>query len=92
MNLFQYYSIDECLDTKLVIKKLNELKREGRIDYKIEDQDLIKVKDIDLDEDEIQDLINMFDNNDVFPYLEKDEDDEDDSYLYDDMDDDSYDY
>jgi hypothetical protein len=92
MNLFQYYSIDECLDTKLVIKKLNELKKEGRIDYKIEDQDLIKVKDIDLDEDEIEDLIKLFDSNDVFPYLEKDEDDEDDSYLYDDMDDDSYDY
>jgi hypothetical protein len=91
MNLFQYYSIDECLDTKLVINKLNELKKEGRIDYKIEDQDLIKVKDIDLDEDEIQDLINMFDDNDVFPYLEKDDDDTGDDYLYDDMDD-NYDY
>jgi hypothetical protein len=80
MKLFQYYSLDECSDTKLVTKTLNSLKKEGKIEYKIEEQDIFRIQDIDLDDTEIEDLCDLFDSNDVFPYLEKEEESEDDSF------------
>ena len=42
---------------------------------------------LDLDENEINDLVELFDENDVFPYPDYQEDDEDDDYYGGDFDD-----
>ena len=88
--LYLYYSIDEVINKKEIISVLNKFQIEGKIKYNIE-EDIIHIKDIDLDECEIYQIVDIFDQNDVFPYLERDEEDEqDDSYnrFYDDFDND----
>jgi hypothetical protein len=91
MELFNYYSLDECPERKVIKKRLSQLEDEGKIDFKL-DGDILKVSDIDLDEDEVAELVEMFDKYDVFPYPDYEEglDDEDD--YYDGFDDDEEDY
>ncbi len=89
MELFNYYSLDECLNRKQVINMLKSYKSEGKIEYSL-DQEILKIKDLDLEEDEISEICEMFDQNDVFPYLDKE--DEDDFYGgYEDYDDEDFD-
>jgi len=81
MELFNYYSLDECPERKVIKKRLTQLEEEGKIDFKL-DGDILKITDLDLDEDEIAELVEMFDKYDVFPYPDYEEglDDEDDYY------------
>ena len=81
MELFNFYSLDECLDLKKVKKRLTQLQKEGKIEYS-HDSDILKIQDLDLDEDEVSELLDLFEKNDVFPYLDKNEDDEEDDYGY----------
>jgi hypothetical protein len=88
MDLYNYYSLDEVIDRKSVLSKLKQLKKEGKIDYSVED-DVVKIEDLDLDESETDELLEVFDQNDVFPYLDRDDEDEDDfGNFYDDEQDD----
>jgi len=76
MELFKYYNIDECLNTKNVFEKLDSLKKDGKITYNIEGE-LLKIEDIDLEEKDIKTLEKVFDDNDVYPYHDLNSDDED---------------
>ena len=92
MELFNFYSLDECLEQKLVKKKLNQLEEDGKIEFSI-DGDILKIQDLDLDEEELSDLVKMFDNNDIFPYPDYQEGfEDDDDFGYDDFDDEQQDY
>ncbi len=85
MELFNYYSLDECVNRKQVMNRLKSLQAEDKIEYSL-DQEILKIKDLELDENEISELCELFDQNDVFPYMDKE--DEDDFYGgYDDYDD-----
>jgi hypothetical protein len=81
MELFNYYSMDECPERKVIKKRLTQLEEEGKIDFDI-DGDILKITDLDLDEDEVAELVEMFDKYDVFPYPDYEEgiDDEEDEY------------
>lgn len=83
MDLYNYYSLDEVIDRKSVLSKLKQLKKEGKIDYSVED-DVVKIEDLDLDESETEELLEVFDQNDVFPYLDRDDDDDNFDNFYDD--------
>ena len=87
-ELFNYYSLDECTDKKEVLKKLKSLKKEVKVEFNL-DGDVFQIKDIDLEEDEVTELIELFEKTDVFPYLEIDDEDEDEDDYYD-YDDDDY--
>jgi hypothetical protein len=92
MELFNFYSLDECLEQKSVKKKLNQLEEDGKIEYSL-DGDILKIQDLDLDEEELSDLIKMFDANDIFPYPDYEEGfEDDDDFGYDDFDDEQQDY
>ena len=78
MDLFNYYSLDECSDLKSVKNKLEQLEEEGKIEYSIEGE-ILKLRDLDLDDFEITDLVNLLDKTDVLPYPDY-EDGEDDMY------------
>lgn len=91
MELYNYYNLDECTEKRVIKKRLNQLQDEGKIDFEIEGE-VLKLTDLDLDEDEVSELIEMFDKYDAFPYPDYeeglDEDDDDDYYdRYDDDDD-----
>ena len=86
MKLFNYYSLDECIDKKAIIKKMKSLQSDGKIEYDV-DGEILHIDDIDLEEMDIEELNEMFDENDVFPYLEKDDMDDEDGEDYDDWDD-----
>jgi hypothetical protein len=87
MELYDYYNLDECVDRKKVIATLKKFKKEGKIDYSLDGEEL-RLEDLDLDDTEIEYLSELFDENDVFPNPDK-EDGEDDFYSdYDDYDDD----
>lgn len=88
MELYNYYSLDEAIDKKSVLKRLKQLQKEGKIKLDL-DGDVFKIEDLDLEEPEIEELIELFDENDVFPYLDRDDEDDDDFYEdYGDYDDD----
>ena len=88
MELYNYYSLDEAIDRKAVLKRLKQLQKEAKIKFDL-DGEIFKIEDLDLEEAEIEELIELFDENDVFPYLDRDEDDDYDDYEdYGDYDDD----
>jgi hypothetical protein len=84
MELFNYYSLDECPERKVIKKRLTQLEDEGKIDFNL-DGDILKITDLDLDEDEVAELVEMFDKYDVFPYPDYEEglEDNDDDYYND---------
>ena len=88
MELFNFYSLDECFDLKNVRKKLSLLEDDGKVEYSIEG-DILKLRDLDLDENEISNLAELLDSNDIFPYPDYEEelgDDFDEDDFYDDPD------
>ena len=91
MELFEYYNLDECIDRKGVLAKLKSLKNEGKIEYDL-NGDMLKIEDIDLDESEIEELTDLFEENDIFEDLEygEEEDNWDDEGWADDSFDDEY--
>lgn len=76
-KLFNYYSFDECSDEHILFERLDELVSQDKIEYSEQDKYLIKIKDIELDDDEVQDLCEFLDDNNVYPYLGYEEDDDD---------------
>lgn len=77
MDLFKYYSLDEAYTNRNdIIDKLNQLESLSKINFEIEDNDILFIEDLELDEFEIEELLNFFDKNDVFPYLEREDDDD----------------
>jgi len=92
MELYNYYSLDECPERKVIKKRLTQLQDEGRIEFEI-DGDVLKLTDLDLDENEVAELIEMFDKYDAFPYPDYEEgldDEEEDDDYYDNYDEDDY--
>lgn len=87
MELSNYYNLVECVDRKGVISILKKFKKEGKISYAL-DGDELNIEDLDLDLDEIDYLCDFFDKNDVFPNLDKEDDDLDDYDDFGDYDDD----
>lgn len=87
MELSNYYNLVECVDRKGVISILKKFKKEGKINYAL-DGDELNVEDLDLDEDEVDYLCEVFDENDVFPNLDKEDDEFDDYDEFGDYDDD----
>jgi hypothetical protein len=88
-ELLNYYNLDEVIERGKVINKLKEYSQQAKIELSIEG-DTIYILDIDLDESDIQDILKLFDENDVFPdYDKNDDDDIDDDFFnfYDDLDD-----
>lgn len=75
--MFNYYTLDECIDKSSVLEKLDFLKKEGKVIYSV-DGEILEIEDIDLEESDIEDLQDLFENNDVFPYLDRDSDEDDD--------------
>jgi hypothetical protein len=83
--LERWYSLDECANKKLVVKKLKDLESQGKIEYTIEKStDIFEIEDLDLEDSDIDELIDLFEKNDVFPYLDKNDDEDDYGYYGDD--------
>jgi hypothetical protein len=79
MVLHSYYSLHECTDTRRLKKALNALDKEGKLEYEIDKPNfLMRIYDIDLEDDDIEYLIELFEELEVYPNTDKDEDDEDD--------------
>lgn len=64
--LSKVYSYDECTDEKLLFKRLNKLKKDGKIEYS-KDAWTFKIKDIDLLEEDEKSLLELFDKIEVYP-------------------------
>lgn len=80
-ELNNWYSLDECVDMKKITTTLKKFVKEGKIDYNIDKaKDLLHIEDLDLEEEDIDLLVELFDKNDVFPYLDYDDDEEEDRY------------
>ena len=79
MELYNYYSLEESINRKEVLKRLKQLQKESKIKFEL-DGEVFKIQDLDLEEAEVDELIELFDKNDVFPYLDRDDEDEDDLY------------
>jgi hypothetical protein len=91
-QLFTRYSYDECTNEEKLFEKLDELLNEGKVEYNTENQYTFKIKDFELSDDEIQELCDLFEEVEVFPYMEEDSTDDDYDDDYNDFDDDGDDY
>lgn len=80
-ELGKCYDLDECRERKQLVVKLKQFEKEGKIEYSISG-DVLKIEDIDLEDNDITYLIKLFEDNDIFENTEYDEDDEED-YGYD---------
>jgi hypothetical protein len=87
-KLFNYYSIDECTNEEKLYSELDKFVDNGALQYKLQERHILKMSDLDLTEDDIEKISNLFDALDVFPYLDL-HDDEDD-FHEDDYGDDEY--
>lgn len=73
-KLFNYYSIDECLNDKKLYKELDKYVSNGTLEYTPESNNVIKIVDLDLTDEEIDSLIKLFDSLDVIPYMDYEDD------------------
>lgn len=76
MELKKYYSLDESFSRDIVIERLEDLESEDKISFDIEDNDIIIITDNGLDESELEELLEFFEDNDVFEYLEREDEDD----------------
>ncbi len=83
MELPNYYSLCECVNYKPIKKRLTQLQDDGKIEF-INEKDILKVIDIDLDENEIEELTALFDKYDVFVYPDYEDDLNEDYRRFDD--------
>lgn len=94
MGLYTYYSIDECNNTKRLKKELNIYDHQGKIEYDFDRvNSILKIEDLDLEDNDVEYLIELFENLEVYPNMDingDDDDDDDDDYGYYDRDDDDY--
>ena len=74
-ELGKCYDLDECEERKQVVVKLKQFEKEGKIEYSISG-DVLKIEDIDLEDNDITYLIKLFEDNDIFENTEYDEDDD----------------
>ena len=91
MRLYTYYSIDECNNTKRLKKELNIYDHQGKIEYDFDRvNSILKIEDLDLEDNDVEYLIELFEDLEVYPNLDMDGDDgdDDDNYGYYDRDDD----
>ena len=93
MKLFNYYSLDECVDRKGVIATIKRFVKEGKLSYELDKTtDVFHIEDLDLEEEDVEELVELFDSNDVFPYLDYEDDDDNEDGGYDDYYDDEDEY
>ena len=90
MRLYTYYSIDECNNTKRLKKELNIFDHQGKIEYDFDRvNSILKIEDLDLEDNDVEYLIELFEDLEVYPNMDMDDDDDDDDdYGYYDRDDD----
>jgi len=88
-KLFNYYSFDECQNDEHLFERLEQLVDLDKIHYVEEDNQLLKLRDIDLTDQEIIALCKFLDENNVYPYLGHEDDEEESDDDYDDYDEDS---
>jgi hypothetical protein len=81
-KLFNYYSIDECIDEDKLYHELDKFVDNGSLEYKLEDRHVIKISDLDLTEDEVEKVSKILDGLDVFPYLDRISDEDNDEGFY----------
>lgn len=87
-ELFSHYSLSECFEQEGVLKELDKLTEDGKIElyYEIRNE-RFKLVDLELSDKEITDLINLFYDKDVVPDLDFEEPEEfnDDMGYYEDF-------
>ncbi len=90
MRLYTYYSIDECNNTKRLKKELNIFDHQGKIEYDFDRvNSILKIEDLDLEDNDVEYLIELFEDLEVYPNMDvDDDDDDDDDYGYYDRDED----
>ena len=85
MRLYTYYSIDECNNTKRLKKELNIYDHQGKIEYDFDRvNSILKIEDLDLEDNDVEYLIELFEDLEVYPNMDMDgdDDDDDDNYGY----------
>lgn len=82
--LESFYNIDECKNREKLVRELDKLKDEGKIEYNI-NMDILEIIDLDLEEKDIKKLVKLFDILDIFPEEDSHIGDDDD-LLWDDFD------
>ncbi len=73
-ELFTHYNLSECLEQEEILSRLDGLTTEGKIEYYYEIiNERFKLVDLDLTDNEVSNLINLFYDNDVLPDLDYEE-------------------
>ncbi len=75
-ELNKYYSFYEVYDgVDGVLSKLDKLQDEGKIDFEYDRiEEILTIDDLDLEDQEIDDVLKLFEDTGVVPYLEREDD------------------
>jgi hypothetical protein len=79
-KLLTHYSYDECSDENLLFEKLDQLVEDSKISYKIEEKYIFKIEDLELTDEDIDDLLQTFDDLNVLEYFGYDSNDDFDDF------------
>ncbi len=70
-ELFSHYSLTECLEQEDVLKRLDDLMNNGKIEFYYEiNNERFKLVDLELSDKEIKELSNLFYDKDVVPDMD----------------------
>ena len=79
-KLLTHYSYDECSDENLLFEKLDQLVEDSKISYKIVEKYIFKIEDLELTDEDIDDLLQTFDDLNVLEYFGYDSNDDFDDF------------
>lgn len=78
MELKRNWVFDECSDEEILFDKLDEWQDCGLISYKASDGWVFNIKDLELTKEQIKEIVDLFEELDVYP--SDDDSDEDDDW------------
>ena len=83
MGLYTYYNIDECNNTKRLKKELNIYDHQGKIEYDFDRvNSILKIEDLDLEDNDVEYLIELFEDLEIYPNMDMNSEDDDENYGY----------
>lgn len=78
MELKRNWVFDECSDEELLFDKLDEWQDYGLISYKASDGWVFNIKDLELTKEQVKEIVELFEELDVYPSDDDSDEEEDD--------------
>jgi len=66
MEIKNTWAFDECTDCNQLFEKLDTLQEEGKISWRKTDGWIFYIEDLEMDDEDVDDLLKLFEDLDVY--------------------------